>query len=479
MLLLLAGGESPWAREAAPTTNPRLGGKIRARLKKAGITSGRYGISVFERGPAPRVVFADGHLNPLVPASAAKVLTAAAALDLLGPTHKLETLVSALGDIDGGVLRGDLVVHGAADPGIQATYAGEDDPRYVLRQLAAGIREAGIRRVTGDLIIDEGRIDREFTHTSWTDEDKRSHYGAGVGGLNLHEGCVQIRVTGASRVGGTPILHFPTTAGPYAYRLEAKTVTGKSTSIGAAFRGSPGRLHVWGKAAPKKAAEVKVPVPDPGVFFGGALVRVLREQGVALAGGVRRAANDTERAGGLVVAEHSVPLADVLRAMNVYSRNVAASAIFKLCGAQVGKRGSWQSGEAAVRQAAEARDMYDGRTRIVDGSGLSPDNRATAAMLVQWLAELDSDMLRGPVMYASLATSGRSGTLRRRLRSKSLAGRVHAKTGTLNDVRARALAGYIDGKGRHPGYVFAILLNGKGSNSAVIDDIVRLIAAAR
>ena len=44
------------------------------------------------------------------------------------------------------------------------------------------------------------------------------------------------------------------------------------------------------------------------------------------------------------------------------------------------------------------------------------------------------------------------------MRDRNLKGRVHAKTGTLNDTRARGLAGYIDGKGRHPGYVFAILL---------------------
>jgi D-alanyl-D-alanine carboxypeptidase len=53
-----------------------------------------------------------------------------------------------------------------------------------------------------------------------------------------------------------------------------------------------------------------------------------------------------------------------------------------------------------------------------------------------------------------------------------MAGRVHAKTGTLNDTRARALAGYVDGRGGHPGYVFAILLNGPGATHGVIDDVV-------
>lgn len=473
---LLAIGPEASARGAAAGLDTRLGARIRARLAKAGIASGRYGISVLERGASPAVVVAEGHLESLIPASVAKILAAAVALDVLGPGHRFETLVSALGRVENGTLDGDLVVHGAGDPGVQATYVGGSDPRYALRALAKGVRAAGIRRVTGSVLLDEGPFDREFTHASWTDEDKRSHYGAGVAGLGFHEGCLQVRVTGASRVGGAPLVHFPTTQGPYAYRLEAKTQAGKTTSIGAAFVGTPPALRVWGRAAPAKAAEMKVPVPDPVLFFGGAFVRTLREEGIEVSGGIRRARSDRERAGGPVVAQHAVELAPVLRAMNVYSRNVVASTVFKLCGAQHGGVGSWDSGEAAVRAMAKARDIDDARTRIVDGSGLSPENRTTAALLAQLLAALDQDVLRGPLLYDSLAVSGVSGTLKRRLRSSALKGRVHAKTGTLNDVRVRGLAGYIDGVRGHPGYIFAILLNGRGANTGVVDDIVRLIA---
>ncbi|MDJ0974107.1 MAG: D-alanyl-D-alanine carboxypeptidase/D-alanyl-D-alanine-endopeptidase [Planctomycetota bacterium] len=476
LAVVLLGGLLGGTPDAAAQPDARLAAKIRQRLAKAGIKPGRYGISVLERGAVPSVVFAEGHLEPLIPASVAKVLAAAAALDVLGPGHRFETLVSALGRIENGVLHGDLVVHGAGDPGVQATYAGEDDPRYALLTLAKGVRAAGIRRVTGSVLLDEGPFDREFTHDSWTDEDVRSHYGAGVAGLTFHEGCLQVRVTGAPRLGSDPVLHFATTPGPYTWKLDAKTQAGKRSSVGAAFTGTPPRLRVWGKAAPKKAAEMKVPVPDPVLFFGGAFVRTLRTTGVKVDGGIRRARSDAERAGGPVVAQHSVALAPVLRAMNVYSRNVVASTVFKLCGVPQQGVASWASGEAAVRAMARARDIDDQRTRIVDGSGLSPENRTTAALLVQLLAALDGDVLRGPLMYDSLAVSGVSGTLRKRLRSKDLKGRVHAKTGTLNDVRVRGLAGYIDGRGGHPGYVFAILLNGRGASTIVVDDIVRLIA---
>ena len=69
--------------------------------------------------------------------------------------------------------------------------------------------------------------------------------------------------------------------------------------------------------------------------------------------------------------------------------------------------------------------------------------------------------------------------MRKRLRDGAWAGRVHAKTGTLNDVRVRALTGYIDAENGQGGRVFAILLNGGVATHGVIDDVVRLLAATR
>ena len=93
------------------------------------------------------------------------------------------------------------------------------------------------------------------------------------------------------------------------------------------------------------------------------------------------------------------------------------------------------------------------------------------------LHAFDRDLLRGPLLYTSLAQPGQDGTLRRRLKSHGLAGRLHAKTGTLGNRGVHALAGYIDGKDGEPGYTFAILVNGVGSGRGLINDLV--IAMAR
>jgi D-alanyl-D-alanine carboxypeptidase/D-alanyl-D-alanine-endopeptidase (penicillin-binding protein 4) len=162
--------------------------------------------------------------------------------------------------------------------------------------------------------------------------------------------------------------------------------------------------------------------------------------------------------------------------MNRDSRNVMASTLFKVCGARALGIGSWENGTEAIHRMAINRRLDPGPTRILDGSGLSLDNRISARLLCDVLRAFDTDPLRGPALFESLPTSGKTGTLRRRMASRRLVGRVHAKTGTLNDKRVRSLAGYIDGKGGKPGFVFAIVLNGRGASHGLIDQLVEDIA---
>ena len=463
----LVGGRAASADDprAAPPPPPKLDRKLASRLverlRKAGVSRGRFGIAVVERDTG-RVIVLEGAAEPLVPASVAKVLTAASALDHLGPAYRFRTTVEALGDVEGGVLAGDLVVRGGGDPSFE-----DLDP---LRDLARQVRAAGIREVDGALVLDDGPLDRDFTHDDWTAEDIQRAYGAGVGGLTLGEGCVRVTVTGSSAVGGKSVAAFPLTRGAWPAVNRVKTVAGKSAALGGTW-GDTG-LTLRGKVPPKKSGSARIPVPDPVVFFGGAFVNVLRDEGVTVRRGLRR----SRKAGpGVEVARYESRLADALRTMNVHSRNVYASTIFKLAGARVTGVGSWAGGERAVAKMAEGRGISVGGTRILDGSGLAPTSRVAAGLLAQVLLSFDRDPLRGPVMRDSLPTSGKSGTLRRRLRDRGLVGRVHAKTGTLNDVRARSLAGYIDARKGQPGVVFAIVLRGRGTTHHLIDDLVRQI----
>lgn len=467
----------PWAggvRARGVATAARdLGRRLEARLRRAGIPPARYGVVVLTRSRPARVVFAAGSARPLVPASAAKLLTTATALDLLGPSHVFRTRVTARGVREAGVLHGDLILHGAGDPGISGRAWG-GDALHVPRALARQVAAAGIHRVEGALVLDDGPLDLDFVHPDWSAADKRHWYGAPVGGLSFNDACVDVRVRGG-RGAGPARVELPAGAGPWRVRNQVRTVPGARSAVSGRWEQAAGILDVVGRVAPGGHAGFPVPVPDPGLFLGGTLLRALHDAHVVVAHGMRRARDPTDAHGGDVVAVHEATLPPALAVMNLHSQNLYAETLFKLSGAALEGRGTWASGAHAVRAMLARRHIADGgSTEMRDGSGLSPRNHVSAGVLAQVLWAFEEDPLRGPVLRDSLPVSGRSGTLRRRL--PSLRGRVHAKTGTLNDTRARALAGYLDGRRGHGGYVFAILLNGRGASHAVVDDLVREMA---
>ncbi|PSO49914.1 MAG: D-alanyl-D-alanine carboxypeptidase [Cyanobacteria bacterium SW_9_44_58] len=77
-------------------------------------------------------------------ASLTKIATSLAALEVYGANHQFETLVKRTGAIKNGVLQGDLVIEGGGDP----FFVWEE-----AIALANTLHEAGIQKISGDLII--------------------------------------------------------------------------------------------------------------------------------------------------------------------------------------------------------------------------------------------------------------------------------------------------------------------------------------
>lgn len=479
--LLLLGPGAP-SQVLARQGTVGLGDAVRARLRKAAVPDRGVGIVWAARGHDSRWLQEEGADRALIPASAAKVFTAAAALDLLGPGAQLLTTLEARGTIEGGVLRGDLVVHGGGDPslGDEPFHA---SPLDVPDRFAAQVAAVGIRRVTGAVVVDDLLFDDETRHPTWTAEDRQYAYGAGIAALTLRRGCCHVIATGGSRVGAPAELAASTGWAGAQVDNQVRTSDGGRPAIGARFDGN--RLVLTGEVPRGQKGAIDVPVPEPALLFAHGLAERLRARGVTVDGAPRRARSAEDAASGRPVAVHAAPLAPILEHMLVESENVYAATLFKLAGAVCTGRGSWASGELAVtrmlaRRGVERPDPGGAfPTRILDGSGLSTSNRTTAHALVDLLLSFDRDLVRGPLLRRALPTSASEGTMRKRLRDGTWAGRVHAKTGTLNDVRVRALAGYVDAENGQGGRVFAILLNGGVATHGVIDDVVRLLAATR
>ena len=189
---------------------------------------------------------------------------------------------------------------------------------------------------------------------------------------------------------------------------------------------------------------------SPALAAAGQFRRLLRRRGItAGAAGTGRAPGD---AYGLAQIE-SDPLPVVIAAMDHESDNFIAEELLKTLGAEAGAGGTTAAGAAVVSRDLAAAGIPLAGVRIVDGSGLSLDDRLTARALSALLAYLWNDPdLRTPV-WAALPVAGITGTLENRMERAPARGTVHAKTGTTD--RASALSGYVSDR-----YAFVVIENG-------------------
>ncbi|HEX8159865.1 MAG TPA: D-alanyl-D-alanine carboxypeptidase/D-alanyl-D-alanine-endopeptidase [Solirubrobacteraceae bacterium] len=153
-----------------------------------------------------------------------------------------------------------------------------------------------------------------------------------------------------------------------------------------------------------------------------------------------------------IAAVPSRSVGELVRFINVPSNNFAAEMLLKGLGARLGGAGSLSAGADVVR---DTLDDFGVRPRIVDGSGLSRLDRTTPRQVVRLLERMhNQDVAQS--FRSSLAVSGSTGTVARRMRGTAAAGACQVKTGTLRGVST--LAGYCRTvAGRDIG--FALLMN--------------------
>ena len=177
----------------------------------------------------------------------------------------------------------------------------------------------------------------------------------------------------------------------------------------------------------------------------------LRRVGISVAG--RAMAGRADETAVPLASTESVPLAQILRFMDHESDNFTAEILLKQLGASLSDQGTTATGAAEVTRLLAEQQIPIGGVRIVDGSGLSRLDRLTAGALVAMLRAswLDQDLRE--LLISALPVAGRSGTLDSRMRGTAAAGRVRAKTGTLNE--ASALSGYVRRR-----YAFSVIQNG-------------------
>jgi len=371
------------------------------------------------------------------PASVMKLVTAYAALDMLGPTYRWKTSVYLDGALSEGVLKGNLVLKGGGDPRLNV-----ESFWLMLRAL----RDKGLREIRGDLVVDRSQFERNGGSPSDFDGDGFRPYNVLPDALLVNFRSLRFIFMPAPDASAVRIAVEPRP--PALQVVNSLALSEGACPEGRAFRDllqptfEPAqRRATFAGRYPASCGEkdLHVALLDPNDQVEGVMRQFWSELGGTWIGAVRDG-NAPVGAAPFHVHE-SAPLAEIVHDELKLSNNVMSRHLFLTLAYDAnGTPASTQRAATAVRAWLARKGLAAPELVLENGAGLSRIERISAGTL----AALLQDAWRSRVMpefMASLPITAFDGTMRKRLKDSAIAGQAHIKTGLLSD--ARAIAGYV------------------------------------
>ncbi len=397
--------------------------------------------------------------RPMVPASNMKVVTAAAALSLLGPDYRFETGFSTDSDAVSPVLAGNLHVRGSGDPSLVSEE---------LWKIADRLRTMGIERITGDIVLDVSYFDGNATAIDAQEDGDRAYH-ARTSALSANFNTVRVHIHPGAKTGDAARVELSPETGFVDILNDATTCSARrsqTVQVRRRFEGGRNIVHVSGRIPVGHRGKVFYRnIDDPAGSFGATLVSFLKGAGIAFDGNVVQGA-EPDDARELFV-HRSKPLSLIVRDLNKFSNNFTAEQLLKTLGATNGGQGS-----PVLMDYLDGLGIDTTEFGIVDGSGLSRESRLTVRSLAVVIREMYADFRAAPEYLSSLSVSGTDGTLEDRMGFAGLTGMIRAKTGLLDGVTA--ISGVMETMtGRR--VLFSIIVNGWSCEAWKVHDMEHAI----
>jgi D-alanyl-D-alanine carboxypeptidase/D-alanyl-D-alanine-endopeptidase (penicillin-binding protein 4) len=440
-------GEGPQAAAAAAAR--RFSARVDVLLAPPPASKGEWGLLIADAqtGDTLFELNADKYF---VPASNMKLFTTALALAKLGPDYRFHTTLETRGTLSPeGSLSGDLYMVGRGDPNLsnrKFPYELKEEfdgpPEKVLAELSDALVKSGVKEITGDVIGDDSYFPREPYADGWEIGDIVWEYGAAISAIAVEDNTVTLTLT-PGELGGDPVQTVVEPATPD-FTVENHVVTSaagvKSDLTLAREPGS--KVVVVRGTMPSKSTPRKLllALHEPAEHAAALLARLLGDRGVKI-GGTSRALHTPEAPAELqraVLAEHvSVPLGDSVKLVNKISQNLHTEMLLR---AAARKTSIWATPDDLMKFPADfyaAAGITPGDVVQTDGSGLSRHDLVTPRAIVTLLKYAQDQTWFAPY-YASLPVAGVDGTLELLMKNTVAAGRIHAKTGSVEHVRTRS-----------------------------------------
>jgi len=416
-----------------------------------------------------------------VPASTMKVVTTATALELLGAGFRYETVLSYDGRLEAdGTLNGHLYIVGSGDPTLGSSKMGD---REFLTKWVRSLREAGIRRINGNIVGDDSRFDNEGSNPKWTWDDIGNYYAPGIWGIAYKDNTVA--VTFQSGAAGTTPGIIATNPQVQGMTIDNQVQSTSTTSDNAYFFGAPKSMNrsVRGEIpANRPAFVVRAELPNPAQLLAQDLQEALRREGVEVTGQAldiemhqkgRRMAPVTRTP---LYTHTSVPLSEIVKEANLKSNNFYTEQLFKSISLSKHRVASNRRSIEMVQQLWRSKGLDTAELFMEDGSGLSPANAVSARFLTSLMEHMYQKSVHKEVFFNSLSIAGKTGTLAGLMKKSHLEGNLIGKSGTIS--RVRAYTGFITNGGRE--WAFTVMVNNSATNSwqtlNIIEDFLKEVS---
>ena len=383
-------------------------------LNETGLSTCKVGLKVVDANSG-KSIFELNENQPMNPASNEKIITAAAALDALGPGYTFKTDFLSENPISNGTLE-NLWIKGYGDP----VFVSEE-----MDAVVDALVDAGLKEIKGNIYVDDSYFGSDH-NIHYSSSRGGKNYTIVLGALSYNFNRGQIKVTASSEE--------------------------EADATEANFRKKKYKKKIR-KVAQKKPRKVMSIAKNPAVAFGMALLQNLEANGVNVSGKVLEGTvhdNHTK-----ILVHHSPELGEVIKGMGKFSNNFIAEQVLRVLGGEkYGSPATLDNGVRAAKDYLLSIGIPENEFVLDNGSGLSLYNRISANHMIDILESVYHSNYRD-VFIDSLSVAGIDGTLKKRMKTPELMGKVLAKTGTLNNVST--LSGYFFHDRKR--IAFSLLLN--------------------
>lgn len=401
----------------------------------------------------------------LAPASTQKLFTSAAAFELLGQGFRYKTGIGYSGKIEKGVLTGDLHINGSGDPTLGSWRWNDTRPDAVLTKIAAILKAKKISSIDGGILLNDSVFSIQPIPGGWIWDDIGNYYGAGCWGINWRENQYDLLLKPGKAEGALTSIAGTSPDFQAEDFLNLITTGKKGSGDNGYIYTSPYATFGFAQGTIPLGDTFKISgaITNPPLQFSNELQMALHEQNIKQDGGAKiyiaKIAN--KRRWPVMQETLGELLSPPLDSINYWflrrSINLYGEALLKTLASQKGEKGvTTEQGVELVRNFWQQQGIDKAAIHIMDGSGLSPQNRVTTRSLVQVL-----QYAKTRPWYASFynCLPEYNGM---KMKSGSVGG-------------ARAFAGYHTGKDGKE-YVYAIIVNNyDGSAGEAVKKMYRVL----